>query len=241
MEEIPVENYKYEGQYLKSRPKKTAKPLCWLQDNDASNFTDFTIQAEVTYPTNSKGKGKTKHQYSEVTVTSIFNAYIAIINSEREVIWQRYSVLLVANAIVASFLGTGFGYEARLTDQEVSEPYWTFKIIGGICFGLCLCIVWGFMNWRGWSAFEAYIKAAREFTWQIRENGVVTHDIKNPLEVHFQNRDEEYQWYRIRNLSRYTIVLFIIVYILIFLLYWFGGALFITPSTNPNVLNSCVL
>ena len=39
-------------------------------------------------------------QYSDISLTGLFNAHTAIINSERQAIWQRYNVLLLANAVI---------------------------------------------------------------------------------------------------------------------------------------------
>lgn len=91
-------------------------------------------------------------QYADIALTGLFNAHTAIINSERQAIWQRYNVMLIANAIVLGFIAGG-----TRTKEE---------IIAGAFFGFMLCVGWWVITASGWGLLAMRIERALHFQWQ---------------------------------------------------------------------------
>jgi hypothetical protein len=51
-----------------------------------------------------EGTGQPKTaQLSDISMTGLFNAHVATINSERQAIWQRYNIMVFANSIIFAF------------------------------------------------------------------------------------------------------------------------------------------
>ena len=90
-------------------------------------------------------------QYADIALTGLFSAHTAIINSERQAIWQRYNVMLIANAIVLGFISGG-----TRTKEE---------IIAGSLFGLTLCVMWWVITASGWNLLAMRTAIALQFQW----------------------------------------------------------------------------
>lgn len=90
-------------------------------------------------------------QYSDISLTGLFTAHTAIINSERQAIWQRDNVMLIANAVNFGFLGAG----ARAIGE----------IALGTGFGLLLCAIWWVITTEGWVFISMQIDRATQFAW----------------------------------------------------------------------------
>ena len=92
-------------------------------------------------------------RYSDSTMTALFNAYVTLTNSERQTIWQRYSVMLIANTFVFGFL--------RISKQSDVE------VLIGSVFGLLLCCAWMIIQVTGYKAYNTWIEIAKKFQWDI--------------------------------------------------------------------------
>lgn len=100
--------------------------------------------------------GPTAHKgerYSDISMSTLFNAYASVINSERQAVWQRYNTMLFANSV---FLGFLLGGGAQ------SFP----DIAIGSAFGLFLSILWLLSFESGMSLFTRLNATAARFTWE---------------------------------------------------------------------------
>jgi hypothetical protein len=77
-------------------------------------------------------------------MTALFSSHVAMLNSERQAIWQRYSAMLVANSFFLAFL-----------DRQ--RPGF------GAIVGLVLCAAWGITTWSGYRLFFQQITGIEEF------------------------------------------------------------------------------
>ena len=97
---------------------------------------------------------KDSDTYSDIAMTGLFNAYVSTINSERQVIWHRYNIMLIANSIIFGFLvraGTGV------------PPF--RDTVFGVIVGWVLCFVWWRMFSDGIDLFGRWNKNAARFSW----------------------------------------------------------------------------
>lgn len=86
-------------------------------------------------------------QYSDISMTNLFNAHVAILNSERMTIWQRYSAMLIANSFILGFL-------------DRHQPVLFVAI-----FGLFLCLAWAILTWSGFCLFFSKMDEMHKFVW----------------------------------------------------------------------------
>jgi hypothetical protein len=103
-------------------------------------------------------------QYSDISMTGLFSAHVALLNSERQTIWQRYSALLIANSFILGFL-----------DRQ--RPAFAAVV------GLLLCAAWAIMTWSGFRLFLSEMSAMRKFVWTGLPSGA------NPIAASFAYRD----------------------------------------------------
>jgi len=163
-----------------------------------------------------------QEKHTDIAQASLFNAVVAIVNSERTAVWQRYSAMLIANSIV-------FGFIVR------QEPGQAWFVITGCVLGLFLCSVWWILTEDSWRYFLLFSDIARRFCWpQVCEDvnpNKVMFDEFNRLASEgrfiFINRFNGGD--RIKTLALGVILLFIICYSLfiIFSLYLLGYRLII--------------
>lgn len=102
-------------------------------------------------------------QYSDIALTGLFNAHMAQVNSERQAIWQRYNVMLIANAVIFGFLSGG--------TRTIVE------VVFGATFGMFLCSAWWVISASGWKFFSMEMDAALRFFWSQLDRAA------NPFEV----------------------------------------------------------
>ena len=112
--------------------------------------------------------GTRKH--TDIALTGLFSAHVALVNSERAAIWRRYNVMLLANSLIIGFL--------------VREANSGFEIITAVLFGLVLCVAWWFISTEGWKVFDMYSDAGRRFYW----TNLDTKDDSetNPLNIEYE-------------------------------------------------------
>ena len=136
--------------------------------------------------------------YSDIALTGLFNAHVALLNSERQAIWQRYNVMVLANSLIVVFLTQG--------DREKNE------IILAAIFGLLLCFVWWKISSEGWKVFSAYRNLGLRFSWAQFD----TKDNKesNPLALHLEVENKRMGG-PILLYARFIILLFMGIYLLL--------------------------
>jgi hypothetical protein len=101
-------------------------------------------------------------------MTGLFNAYVSLINSERQVLWQRYNILLAANSVILGFIV-----------NRVANPLHQFELAVSCIFGFLLCIAWGVLTWCAWNIFTTWNSEAEKFMWL----GVDSVTPINPIQV----------------------------------------------------------
>jgi hypothetical protein len=123
-------------------------------------------------------------QYSDISMTGLFNAHVALLNSERQTIWQRYSAMLIANSFILGFL-----------DRQ--RPVFAALV------GILLCAAWAIMTWSGYRLFLLEMAEMRRFVWPGLPSGA------NPIAPSLAYRDAGDWIYR---MAWFVIALFGIAY-----------------------------
>jgi hypothetical protein len=109
------------------------------------------------------------HQaYINMTVASLLNAHIATINSERQALWLRYTLILLANALLyGSFI-------------QLEAPT-TLQVGFAVGFGWALCAAWLVFTVSGFRLFILQLDAASAFAKPQLE---AIHEFANPVNLH---------------------------------------------------------
>jgi hypothetical protein len=118
----------------------------------------------------------------------LFGIYVQFLSAERQLIWDRFSAMLVANTIILN----------ALTDIYNDSTERLFTLIACV-FGMLLCIAWLMMTYEGWEYTDKLRKdAVNCFRWEGCPNPLIPERKKI-----------------IRRATISVIVLFIITYVLI--------------------------
>ena len=84
---------------------------------------------------------------------AVFQAYIDLINSERETIWARHNALLVANSLIIGALA--------ISPAALWENKWAALAMIGA--GLLISAAWLGITLQGWSALKRHADLAEKF------------------------------------------------------------------------------
>jgi hypothetical protein len=84
---------------------------------------------------------------------AVFQAYVDLINSERETIWARHNALLVANSLIIGALA--------ISPTALWENKWAALAMIGA--GLLISVAWLGITVQGWSAMKRHADLARKF------------------------------------------------------------------------------
>jgi hypothetical protein len=84
---------------------------------------------------------------------AVFQAYIDLINSERETIWARHNSLLVANSLIVGALA--------ISPTALWENKWAALAMIGA--GLLISAAWLGITVQGWSAMKRHADLAAKF------------------------------------------------------------------------------
>jgi hypothetical protein len=85
---------------------------------------------------------------------TLFQAYVDLINSERETIWARHNALLVANSLIVGALA--------LSPTALGTSHWAgFAVIGA---GLLISTAWLLITIHGWLMMRRHAEIAGTFT-----------------------------------------------------------------------------
>jgi hypothetical protein len=104
---------------------------------------------------------------SDEALTMLFQTHIAIAINSANLVWQRFSIMLAANAIV-------FGFLANRREPK------TIEILFGTIFGLFLCLFWFLLVRSEWKFFERWMALSRRFYWPtLGKNANPHHHIHN--------------------------------------------------------------
>jgi hypothetical protein len=149
----PVDRHRAEehGRYYRTEEGKEMA----AQQSETAKAEGFLIE--------STGQAKSA-QFSDISMTGLFNAHIATINSERQAIWQRYNIMVFANSIIFSLSVSGI------------TEYGT-ETITGAAVGLVLCVIWWSTFKSGLQLYELWNENAAKFAWQGLDENVNPHVI----------------------------------------------------------------
>ena len=84
---------------------------------------------------------------------AVLQAYVDLINSEREAIWARHNALLVANSLIIGALA--------ISPTALWENKWA--ALGMISAGAVISAAWLGITLEGWSAMKRHAELARKF------------------------------------------------------------------------------
>ena len=84
---------------------------------------------------------------------AVFQAYIDLINSERETIWARHNALLVANSLIIGALA--------ISPTALWQDKWAALAMIGA--GLLISAAWLGITLQGWSAMKRHADLAAKF------------------------------------------------------------------------------
>jgi hypothetical protein len=91
-------------------------------------------------------------QAVDLVITSLVNAHVSIINTERQALWQRYSAMLLANAVL-------LGFFTQL------QPPTRLQVYFASGFGLVLCLAWLVLTVHGFRLFLMRLDLSSRFAW----------------------------------------------------------------------------
>jgi hypothetical protein len=124
---------------------------------------------------------------------TLFQAYVDLVNSERETIWARHNALLVANSLIVGALAIS------------PAAFWTSKWapVAMLGAGLVISVAWFLITMYGWSVMRRHAEVASEF--------VATHyrHLPNP----FADATYRRSGLRIHGLALAMIGIFMLIYL----------------------------
>ena len=107
--------------------------------------------------------------YSDSGLATLFRTHVAFMNTEATLIWMRFNVMLLANAVFLGLLtrerAVAFGAAGQ---PSASTLWWTS--FGACFFGLALCLAWMILTHVGWKYLTERFVASRDFTWDGHVN-----------------------------------------------------------------------
>ena len=124
---------------------------------------------------------------------AVFQAYIDLINSERETIWARHNALLVANSLIIGALA--------ISPTALWENKWTALAVLGA--GLLISGAWLLITVLAQSV--------------LRRHGEIAGAFASPSFKHLPNPLAESIWNRTHTQTYHLILLVIVVFVLMYL------------------------
>ena len=124
---------------------------------------------------------------------AVFQAYIDLINSERETIWARHNAMLVANSLIIGALA--------ISPTALWQNEWA--ALGMIGAGLLISLAWLLITVLAWSAMRRHRDVAGSFASSSFKH------LPNPLAETVCNRAQT----QIYHLILTVIVIFMLMYL----------------------------
>jgi len=90
---------------------------------------------------------------STIDASTLFQAYVDLINSERETIWARHNALLVANSLIVGALA--------ISPAALWQNKWAALSLLGA--GLLISAVWLLITAHGWAVPRQHMDMAGDF------------------------------------------------------------------------------
>ena len=124
---------------------------------------------------------------------AVFEAYVSLINSERETLWARHNALLLANSLIIGALA--------ISPAALWQNKWA--ALGTLSAGLLISAAWIGIAVYGWSAMRRHVELAGTFA-----SGCFT-QLPNPFAEAVSSRAQT----RMHHLILLVIVVFVFLYI----------------------------
>jgi hypothetical protein len=96
-----------------------------------------------------------REYYTDEAMTGLFSAHIENLCSERDVVWQRYNILLGVNTAL-------LGAMAVLVKSETAHG---LEVLVAWGFGWMLCYLWWRIIQRSWHTYILWEGIASRFRW----------------------------------------------------------------------------
>jgi len=110
---------------------------------------------------------QSKRSHNQDTIENARVGYQAAVNlwtCEGQLIWARFSAMLLANSIIVAVIGIVISADRALPVFSVGMPI----------AGLILCFVWTLMTKRGFDYYVYWIRSARELEEEFLKDSVKT-------------------------------------------------------------------
>ena len=112
---------------------------------------------------------------------AVFQAYIDLINSERETLWARHNALLLANSLIIGALA--------ISPAALWQSQWA--ALGMLAAGLLVSGAWFGIAICGWSAMRRHVELAASFASECFQQ------LPNPLAETVCGRAQDWMHYLI--------------------------------------------
>jgi hypothetical protein len=122
-----------------------------------------------------------KHPAPETEEFAVFQAYVDLINSERETLWARHNALLLANSLIIGALA--------ISPAALWENQWA--ALAMLAAGLLVSGAWLGIASSGWSAMRRHCELAGSFASSSFKQ------LPNPLAEMICNRAQDRMHYLI--------------------------------------------
>jgi hypothetical protein len=96
--------------------------------------------------------GDARHPVVDNGLASLYNTQIIMLHSAHQALWQRYTAMLVAEAILVG----SFGWVQTLT---------AFQVYFASGFGVVLCLAWLVTTVSGYKLYMRRLDATTHFAW----------------------------------------------------------------------------
>jgi hypothetical protein len=90
---------------------------------------------------------------TDIAATALYNSIVSVASLEAQVLWQRYSVLLLANSVILVAL-----------NSPVMEAHPVLKVSLDV-IGVLLCVLWWTLTQVAWGFWNTYSTMAARFRW----------------------------------------------------------------------------
>jgi len=136
---------------------------------------------------------KPKHSANSSDEIAVFQAYIDLINSERETLWARHNALLVANSLILGALA--------ISPASLWQSKWA--ALAMLAAGLLVSAAWAGIAIEGWSSIRLHAELAGTFASASFKH------LPNPFAETVCNRAQT----RIHHLILLVIAVFMLMYL----------------------------
>src|SRR5262249_13797225 len=89
------------------------------------------------------------NRYTDAAMMTFFHTHISVAMNSANLVWQRFNIMVLANAIILGFLSNKKDY----------------AIVFGSLLGLLLCACWYGLISSEWEYFQRWMELSRRFTF----------------------------------------------------------------------------